>query len=132
MSKRTPGPEPYFTVSTKPMLAWGALLITSQLTVAAPFSNAPNADIEPDTVHHGVIARPDGRHGAVLTIARQHLDRQTRPAATKVVVDAEHHGRVGLAVVAASARIETVSSFCMSFISGSVLGKAAQDAHPLE
>lgn len=39
MSKRTPGPEPYFTVSTKPMLAWGALLITSQLTVAAPFSN---------------------------------------------------------------------------------------------
>ena len=34
MSKRTPDPEPYFTVSTKPMLAWGALLITSQLTVA--------------------------------------------------------------------------------------------------
>lgn len=27
MSKRTPDPEPYFTVSTKPMLAWGALLI---------------------------------------------------------------------------------------------------------
>jgi len=76
---------------------------------------AANADIEPDTVHHRVIARPDGRHGAVvgsgLSFAHSPLWPACRSplgddAADRTVVQTKESGELGVSKLTGISRLE--------------------------